>query len=123
YTTATTQPPVLGRAIARIYETSHDAAFASEVLPAALRFFDWLGRTRDPDGDGLLAIIQPDESGLDASPKYDLPLGLSGRDSLVKSELNSVMRQMFEVYGPDRGNTAKLIEKDFFQVEDVMFNA
>jgi hypothetical protein len=32
---------------------------------------DWLTRERDLDGDGLLWIVQPDESGLDASPKFD----------------------------------------------------
>jgi hypothetical protein len=32
---------------------------------------DWLSRNRDLDGDGLLWIAQPDESGLDASPKFD----------------------------------------------------
>jgi hypothetical protein len=32
---------------------------------------DWLSRHRDLDGDGLLWIVQPDESGLDASPKFD----------------------------------------------------
>lgn len=32
---------------------------------------DWLQANRDLDGDGLLWIVQPDESGLDASPKFD----------------------------------------------------
>jgi hypothetical protein len=32
---------------------------------------DWLAANRDLDGDGLLWMIQPDESGLDASPKFD----------------------------------------------------
>jgi len=32
---------------------------------------EWLARNRDLDGDGLLWIVQPDESGLDASPKFD----------------------------------------------------
>jgi len=32
---------------------------------------DWLAAHRDLDGDGLLWIVQPDESGLDASPKFD----------------------------------------------------
>jgi hypothetical protein len=31
----------------------------------------WLRRNRDLEGDGLLWIVQPDESGLDASPKFD----------------------------------------------------
>ena len=32
---------------------------------------DWLIANRDLEGDGLLWIVQPDESGLDASPKFD----------------------------------------------------
>ena len=32
---------------------------------------DWLVANRDLEGDGLLWIVQPDESGLDASPKFD----------------------------------------------------
>jgi len=32
---------------------------------------DWLSAHRDLEGDGLLWIVQPDESGLDASPKFD----------------------------------------------------
>ncbi|HEX8753731.1 MAG TPA: hypothetical protein VF731_09975 [Solirubrobacterales bacterium] len=32
---------------------------------------DWLAVNRDLDGDGLLWIVQPDESGLDASPKFE----------------------------------------------------
>jgi hypothetical protein len=31
---------------------------------------DWLLANRDLEGDGLLWIVQPDESGLDASPKF-----------------------------------------------------
>lgn len=32
---------------------------------------DWLAAHRDLEGDGLLWIVQSDESGLDASPKFD----------------------------------------------------
>jgi hypothetical protein len=35
------------------------------------RHVDWLRRNRDLEGDGLLWIVQPDESGLDASPKFE----------------------------------------------------
>ncbi len=31
----------------------------------------WLAQHRDLDGDGLIWIVQPDESGLDASPQFD----------------------------------------------------
>ena len=39
---------------------------------------DWLDRVRDPDRDGLIATLQPDESGLDHTPKYDAYL--AGKD-------------------------------------------
>jgi len=39
--------------------------------PRIGRQVDWLARNRDLEGDGLLWIVQPDESGLDASPKFE----------------------------------------------------
>ena len=32
---------------------------------------EWLRANRDLEGDGLLWLVQPDESGLDSSPKFD----------------------------------------------------
>jgi hypothetical protein len=40
-------------------------------VPAIIAHHDWLATNRDLDGDGLLWIVQPDESGLDASPQFD----------------------------------------------------
>jgi hypothetical protein len=40
-------------------------------VPAIRRHHEWLSGNRDLDGDGLLWIVQPDESGLDASPQFD----------------------------------------------------
>jgi len=39
--------------------------------PRIAAHYDWLARSRDLDGDGLIWIVQPDESGLDASPQFD----------------------------------------------------
>jgi hypothetical protein len=39
--------------------------------PRIAKQADWLTANRDLDGDGLLWIVQPDESGLDASPKFE----------------------------------------------------
>jgi hypothetical protein len=39
--------------------------------PRIGRHLDWLREHRDLEGDGLLWIVQPDESGLDASPKFE----------------------------------------------------
>jgi hypothetical protein len=39
--------------------------------PAIARHHHWLAASRDLEGDGLLWLVQPDESGLDSSPKFD----------------------------------------------------
>jgi hypothetical protein len=62
--TASIQPPVLAWAW-RI------AVGAPADVPAISRHYDWLAEHRDLDGDGLIWIVQPDESGLDASPQFD----------------------------------------------------
>jgi hypothetical protein len=62
--TATIQPPLLAWAW-RI------AVGDPAAEPGIARHHEWLVANRDLDGDGLLWIVQPDESGLDSSPKYD----------------------------------------------------
>ena len=70
--TATIQTPVIGIAWEIVARASADEPeFATEALPQLKLHHDWLAEARDPDGDGLLTIINPDESGLDDSPKYD----------------------------------------------------
>ncbi len=39
--------------------------------PGIVRHQDWVERDRDLEGDGLLWVLQPDETGLDASPQFD----------------------------------------------------
>jgi len=62
--TASIQPPVLAWAW-RI------AVGDPAERPEIARHHQWLERNRDLDGDGLIWIVQPDESGLDASTQFD----------------------------------------------------
>lgn len=122
--TVTTQPPVLARALWRVYEATHDDAFLAEVLPPTLRFYRWLKAYRDPDDDFLIAIIQPDESGLDASPKYDVLMGLGDVPAdQVRSRLTANMDRLFERYAAHREDPGRLVGLDAFNWEDVMVNA
>ena len=66
--TSSVQPPVLAWAW-RI------AVGDPATVPAIVRHYDWLSAHRDLDGDGLVWIVQPDESGLDASPQFDAVWG------------------------------------------------
>ena len=68
FMTATIQPPLLAWAW-RI------AVGDPRAVPEIVRHHDWIERERALDGDGLLWIVQPDESGLDASPKFDSAFG------------------------------------------------
>ena len=64
FQTETIQPPLLAWAW-RI------AVGDPATAPRIAAQMDWLAANRDLEGDGLLWIVQPDESGLDASPKFD----------------------------------------------------
>lgn len=70
--TAHIQTPMLALAWELVAEASPDRpGFRTEALDALRLHYDWLDAHRDPDRDGLISIIHPDESGLDDSPKYD----------------------------------------------------
>jgi hypothetical protein len=64
FQTETIQPPLLAWAwrIA-VGDPAQEPRIGAQV--------EWLAANRDLDGDRLLWIVQPDESGLDASPKFD----------------------------------------------------
>jgi hypothetical protein len=68
FMTATIQPPLLAWAW-RI------AVGDPALVPAIARHHDWVEDERGLDGDGLLWLIQPDESGLDALPTFDSSFG------------------------------------------------
>lgn len=64
FQTETIQPPLLAWA----WKIAVGDPAAEPRISAHM---DWLAANRDLEGDGLLWILQPDESGLDASPKFE----------------------------------------------------
>ncbi len=67
--TSTIQPPLLAWAW-RI------AVGNPAAEPRIVAHHRWLRDNRDLEGDGLLWLVQPDESGLDSSPKFEPVWGL-----------------------------------------------
>jgi hypothetical protein len=114
--TAHIQTPLLALAWELVAEASADEpGFAGEALDGLRLHYDWLAEHRDPDDDGLISIIHPDESGLDDSPKYDRVFGwmshyLPGYFWLV---------QRSRRLGYD---SREIIERYDEHVEDVMVN-
>ena len=74
-TSGITQPAVAGFAIRRLLDRSTDRPRAAErarrLLPQISAWHRWFYRTRDPAGEGLVAIIHPWESGRDNSVDWD----------------------------------------------------
>lgn len=115
-----TQPPVLAIAVEEVYRLSGDQSFVAELLPAVKRHYDYLATHRDPDGDGLVSIIFPIESGMDHLPTYDEVLGIK-KASAVKyhlANLDLAVRYLMLGWSLDR-----IFAADRFSVEDVGFNS
>jgi hypothetical protein len=100
FMTATIQPPLLAWAW-RV------AVGDPAGVPEIVRHQDWVEHERAIDGDGLIWIIQPDESGLDASPKFDSAFGwrsdgMPGFPLLVRRNrrLGFAIRRVAEAGGP-----------------------
>lgn len=73
------QPPFAAIALLRIFEACGDRVFLGELYARIKRHHEWLALNRDFDGDGLLSIISPFESGMDWKPSYDAVLGYTQR--------------------------------------------
>src|SRR5205807_1399692 len=91
-------------------KSAHEAALREYSIALADPFFT--------------AIIQPDESGLDASPKYDELMEISASPpEEVLPQLRRSMQRLFTAYAPYRSEPARIAVLDVFTWEDVMFNA
>jgi len=109
-------PPLLALAWELVAAASpEEPAFAAEALSELGAHMDWLAQTRDPDDDGLLSIILPDESGLDDSPKYEPVYGRLTHDRVGYVLLVERARRL-------RWDAHAIIERYDHHVEDVWMN-
>lgn len=113
------QPPLLAEAVAAVAARGRGEPFLHEVLPAARRYFDWLHNVRDPDDDGLVAVLQADETGLDESPKFDEYLGVSGDN---RPDYDAAWHRVADRYADVGRDPVRMFALDRFIDEDVMVN-
>ena len=117
---STIQPPILAYAVERVYHATGDEAFLQRSLPVLVKYYRWLKENRDPDDDGLLAIIQPEEAGTDCSPKYDEILGLT---DLSNKGFIEALNKIYSSYELMRSDEIGMLNADVFHVEDVLVNS
>ena len=117
---STIQPPILAYAVERVYHATGDEAFLQRSLPVLVKYYRWLKENRDPDDDGLLAIIQPEEAGTDCSPKYEEILVLT---DLSNKGFIEALNKIYSSYELIRSDETGMLNADVFHVEDVLVNS
>ena len=117
---STMQPPLIAYTVERIYEATGDEEFRAAAVPVLTAYYRWLRRMRDPDDDGLIAVIQPEEAGTDCSPKYDDVLGL---EELSNRGFITALKKVYDAYEPLRGDDRQVLAADIFHIEDVLVNS
>jgi glycogen debranching enzyme len=112
-------PPILAEAVAAVAVLVRGATYLREVLPRVRRYYDWCERVRDPDRDGLIAVLEPHETGTDQSPQFDAYLGVSGDDPMP---FEIAWRRLMEAQAELDWDASAIFDADRFVVEDVLVN-
>lgn len=73
------QRPLAAVALHTLYEECRDRVYLGELYARVRHHHEWLAKNRDFDGDGLLTLISPFESGMDWKATYDAVLGYARR--------------------------------------------
>ena len=113
------QPPLLAEAVQAVAERGRGAEFINEVLPSVRRFYEWLHNVRNPFGDGLIRVVQPDETGLDHSPKWDELMNIQDEEH---DSWDRGWHSICDPYDKFNRDPKKMIALNHFVVADVMVN-
>ena len=120
------QPPFVATALLRLFEASRDRVFLGELYARVQRYHDWLAAHRDLDGDGLITIVTPFESGMDWKPSYDAVVGYGRRTTPRRLYTNSLYWKVIRVDWrnfADRYEMDRIRKRAAFLVKDAGFNA
>lgn len=142
-TSGITQPAVAGFALKRLFDRAKDrdqaTRRAAALLPKIAAWHRWFFATRDPAGEGLVAIIHPWEAGRDNSIDWDKPFDrvptegiapYTRRDTQHADPAHRPTKEQYDRYlwlvehfRALNWDTSKLHDASPFQVVDPGFNA
>ena len=115
-----TQPPLLSVAAVLVHERSQDRAFLEAIYGPMSAYHDWFDRRRDPDGDGLVALIHPWESGGDVLPRWDHAMGYEVFSHEAGRAARHALAHQLVEFDTD---AAALAEQGSFTMETMDYNA
>lgn len=113
------QPPLLAEAVQAVAQRGRGAEFINEVLPSVRRFYEWLHNVRNPFDDGLIRVVQPDETGLDHSAKWDELMNIQDEEH---DSWDRGWHSICDPYDKFNRDPKKMIALNHFVVADVMVN-
>lgn len=119
-TSSITQPPMIAYAVMKILQADGDLSFIREVYPKLYHYYRYLLTERDPHEKHLIGIMNPDESGEDNSPRFDIPLNLRPNHDF---QTNLRRRIQLVANNVECNFDAPFCMRNFFWVKDVPFNA
>jgi len=120
------QPTFVATALLALFRACADRVYLGEMYAHIRRYHDWLAKNRDFDGDGLLTIISPFESGMDWKASYDGILGYAKRVTPRTLYANSLFWKAVSVDFANfahRYDLARIRKSARFLVKDAGFNA
>lgn len=119
-TSTITQPPMLAYAVWQIYQKDQDKEFITKIYPKLVRLYHYFLAERDPHNNHIVSLVNPDESGEDNSPRFDINLGLPPKHTITEN----FKRRLKLVKANVRCDfNAPYCMKNFFWVKDVPMNA
>lgn len=119
-TSSITQPPMLAYAVWKIYQETGDQEFLREIFPKLFSFYKYLIEKRDPHDHHLISIINPDESGEDNSPRFDVAMRVKSNVSFFA---HMYMRHQLVLANKTCGFDPLTCMEERFWVKDVPFNS
>lgn len=153
-TSGITQPPMLAEAVYQIgqkLKLADRRSWYKEILPALVKYHEWLYNDRDPHRQGLVLLLHPYECGLDNTPpwiselrKHSLPGWIRLIEKLHLDSFINLFRRDTKHVPPGHRmsniealaywsalrrlrrkayNSEALLPRALFAVEDLNFNA
>lgn len=115
-----TQPPLIATAAHLVHAKAPDTERLRGLYAPLCAYHDWFARRRDPDQDGLVMLLHPWESGWDASPRWDVPMGLNKPTNEASKAARHALVKTLHAHDMD---AVRLQALDVFAVEPSDFNA